>query len=96
MSEKASVLTPLVSPWASLDTIFVDTISLKRKAESLLDNKMDVTIEDLELLMEEAELLRTQYQKCVANISAEWSSRTLGFISSNHSCTRYVLGLFYS
>lgn len=88
-SDKISVLCgPLVSPWATLDTIFVDTIALKRKAERLLDNGTNTTIEDLRLLMEEAELLKGEYQKCAFDLSPEWSSSMLGFIPSGNSPTR--------
>lgn len=46
------------SPWATLDPIFVKTIYLVRKAEKLLGDETEATvIDDLQLLMQEAELL---------------------------------------
>jgi hypothetical protein len=81
---------PLVnSPWATLDPIFLKTISLIRKAEKLLGDETEVTtIEDLQLLKQEAELLRTDYQKCVINLSKEWKSSLIGIIPSKSDSMR--------
>ncbi|MCJ1398025.1 hypothetical protein MMC11_001222 [Xylographa trunciseda] len=94
-SEKFSIVCmPLVnSPWATLDPIFLKTISLIRKAEKLLSDETGATtIDDLQLLKQEAELLRTDYQKCVMNLSKEWSSSLIGIIPSNSSSMRPEVG----
>jgi len=81
-------------PWATLDPIFVKTISLKRKAEKLLgDGTEAIAIDDLQLLKQEAELVRTDYQKCVINLSEEWKSDLIGIIPSSYDSTRYVYPL---
>ena len=90
-SGKFSILCmPLVnSPWATLDPIFVKTISLKRKAENLLGDETEaIVIDDLQLLKQEAELLRTDYQKCAINLSKEWRSSLIGIIPSSYDITR--------
>ena len=81
---------PLVnSPWATLDPIFVKTISLIQKAKKLLDNETEAAAtDDLQLLKQEAELLRTEYQKCVISLSKEWRSSLIGIIPSNYDGTR--------
>lgn len=81
---------PLInSPWATLDPIFVKTISLKRKAEKLLGDETEVTsTQDLQLLKQEAELLRADYQKCVIDLSKEWRSSLIGIISRNYNGMR--------
>ncbi|MCJ1390674.1 hypothetical protein MMC18_003535 [Xylographa bjoerkii] len=94
-SEKFSIVCmPLVnSPWATLDPIFLKTISLIRKAEKLLGDETEATsIDDLQLLKQEAELLRTDYQKCVINLSKEWRSSLIGIIPSNSDSTRHEVG----
>jgi hypothetical protein len=90
-SGKFSILCmPLVnSLWATLDPIFVKTISLKRKAEKLLGDETEaIVIDDLQLLKQEAELVRTDYQKCVINLSKEWRSSLIGIIPSSYDSTR--------
>lgn len=73
----------LNSPWATLDPIFVKTISLIQKAEKLLGDETEATsADDLQLLKQEAELLRTDYQKCGINLSKEWRSSLIGIIPS--------------
>ena len=81
---------PLVnSPWATLDPIFVKTISLIQKAKKLLDNETEAAAtDDLQLLKQEAELLRMEYQKCVISLSKEWRSSLIGIIPSNYDGTR--------
>ena len=81
---------PLVnSPWATLDPIFVKTISLIQKAKKLLDNETEAAAtDDLQLLKQEAELLRTEYQKCVISLSKEWRSSLIGIIPSNYNGMR--------
>jgi hypothetical protein len=82
-------MPPINSPWATLDPIFVKTISLKRKAEKLLGDETGATvIDDLQLLKQEAELLRTDFQKFVINLSKEWRSSLIGTIPGNHNNTR--------
>lgn len=86
-SRKFSILcTTLVnSSWATLDPIFVKTISLKRKAEKLLGDGTEATVnDDLQLLQQEAELVRMDFQKCVISISQQWRSNVIGTIPSNH------------
>jgi hypothetical protein len=95
-SGKFSILCmPLLnSPWATLDLIFVKTISLKQKAEKLLGDETEaIVIDDLQLLKQEAELVRTDYQKCVINLSEEWRSSLIGIIPSSYDSTRYVYPL---
>ena len=90
-SEKFSVVCmPLVnSPWATLDPIFVKTISLIQKAEKLLGDETEATAtDDLQLLKQEAELLRTDYQKCVISLSKEWRSSLIGIMPSNYDNMR--------
>jgi hypothetical protein len=90
-SEQFSVLCmPLVnSPWATLDPIFLKTISLIQKAEKLLGDETEATaIDDLRLLKQEAELLRTDYQKCGINLSKEWTTSLVGIIPINYDSTR--------
>jgi len=85
-AEKFSIVCmPLLdSPWATLDPIFVRTISLIRKADKLLgDGSESATIDDLQLLKQEAELLRTDFQKCVINLSKELRPSLIGVIPSN-------------
>ncbi|KAK9481539.1 hypothetical protein V1527DRAFT_486508 [Lipomyces starkeyi] len=85
--EKFGILRTAIvdSPWATLDPIFVKTIYLIRTAEKLLGGETEATIiDDLQLLMEEAELLRTVYQKCVVSLSKEWRSRLIGIIPSKN------------
>jgi hypothetical protein len=78
-----------ISPWATLDPIFVKTISLIRKAEKLLGDETEATAtDDLQLLKQEAELLRTDYQKCRINLSKEWKSSLIGIIPSNSDSMR--------
>ena len=81
---------PLVnSPWATLDPIFVKTISLIQKAKKLLDNETKAAAtDDLQLLEQEAELLRTEYKKCVISLSKEWRSSLIGIIPSNYNGMR--------
>lgn len=81
---------PLVnSPWATLDPIFVKTISLIRKAEKLLGDETEaIATDDLQLLKQEAELLRADYQKCGINLSKEWRSSLIGIIPSNYGGVR--------
>jgi len=90
-SGKFSILCmPLVnSPWATLDPIFAKTISLKRKAEKLLGDETEaIVIDDLQLLKQEAELVRTEYQKCVINLSKEWRSSLIGIIPNSYDSIR--------
>jgi hypothetical protein len=90
-SEKFSILCmPLAnSPWATLDPIFVKTISLIQKAEKLLGDETEAAAaDDLQLLKQEAELLRTDYQKCGINLSKEWRSSLIGIIPSNYDSMR--------
>ena len=85
--EKFRILRTAIvgSPWATLDPIFVKTIFLIRKAEKLLGDETEATvIDDLQLLMQEAELLRTAYQQCVINLSKEWRPRFIGIIPSKN------------
>lgn len=81
---------PLInSTWATLDPIFVKTISLKRKAEKLLDDERDTTTpEDLQLLKQEAELVREDYQRCVLNLAKEWTPVLVGHIPGNQNDMR--------
>jgi hypothetical protein len=81
---------PLVySPWATLDPIFVKTISLIQKAERLLSNETEVTaIDDLQLLRQEAELLRMGYQKYEINLPKEWRPSLIGIIPRNNGSMR--------
>jgi hypothetical protein len=77
------------SLWATLDPIFLKTISLMRKAEKLLSDETEATAtDDLQLLKHEAELLRTDYQKCGINLSKEWRSSLIGIIPSSYDSMR--------
>jgi hypothetical protein len=77
------------SPWATLDPMFVKTVSLKRKAEKLLDDVTEaISIDDVQILKLEAELLRTDYQKCVMHLSKEWTSSLIGTITSSYKSTK--------
>ena len=84
------VCTPLSnSPWATLDPIFAKTISLKRRAEKLLGGETETTaIDDLQLLKQEAELIRKDYQTCVINLSKEWRPSLIGIIPSKYESIR--------
>jgi hypothetical protein len=77
------------SPWATLDAIFVKTISVVKKAEKLLGDETEATAtDDLQLLKREAELLRTDYQRYGMNLPNEWRSSLIGIIPSNHETIR--------
>lgn len=64
---------PLVNfQWETLDLIFVSAKSLMRKGEKLLGDETEApAIDDVLLLKQEAELLRTDYQMRVMNLSEE-------------------------
>jgi hypothetical protein len=71
-------------PWATLGPIFVKTISLKRKAEKLLRDEIEATvIDNLQLLKQEAELVRMDFQKCEISLSKEWIPSLIGILPSN-------------
>jgi hypothetical protein len=82
-------LPVLNSPWATLDPMFAKTIALKRKAEKLLNGDTKaITIDDIQQLKQEAELLRTDYQTCVINLSKECRPGFIGSLPSNSGSSR--------
>jgi hypothetical protein len=90
-SENFSVFSqPLVySLWATLDPIFAKTILLIQNAEKLLSKESESTvIDDLQRLRQEAELLRTDYQKCEMNLLKEWRPSVIGVIPCKNDSRR--------
>jgi len=82
ISERFSVLcTPLFSQSSlTIDSIYAQTVSLIRRAESLLGS--EVTLDQLCDLKLEAEQLKEAYNAWPATVPHEWIPRPVGVIAS--------------
>lgn len=87
VSQKFSVLcTPLFNHSSStIDFIYARTMSLMRRAESLLE--CEATVDQLCQLKFEAEQLKEAYNMWPETIPQEWIPKRIGSISSQHEET---------
>jgi hypothetical protein len=84
MSQRFSILcTPLFFQSASnIDSIYAQTMSIVRRAESLLGS--GATLEQLSHLKSDAEKLREAYNVWPNIIPQEWMPRSVGLITSRN------------
>lgn len=82
VSQKFSVLcTPLFNHSSSaIDFFYARTVSLVRKAKTLLENEAEATVDQLCQLKSEAEQLREAYDTWPATVPQEWIPKSVGLI----------------